>query len=201
MRASSQRAAPTRIVAAKAKCRHGEQKLAWNTSGPPGQAGPSGAPGANGAPGVNGTGPAFFSSAVEFGPLTEESEVVFTKTVPPGDYVVSTTLVLLAHAASAGLSVGADCFVLDVPGTKFSLLAAETNKEVAEVGVGVWEVGLVTQGAGDFDADTTMALAGALPSTVTSTLGVICSADGSSAGVSVTIPLAQLVAQHVSSIE
>ena len=45
----------TRIVSAKAKCRKGEQKLSWNTSGPAGPAGRSGATGAEGKAGANGT--------------------------------------------------------------------------------------------------------------------------------------------------
>jgi hypothetical protein len=80
-----------RIVGAKAKCRHGEKKLSWSTTGPQGKTGPGGASGPAGAPGATGAtgiGPAFTALTTERA-LSESLSVLAEKTIPPGNYVFS----------------------------------------------------------------------------------------------------------------
>jgi hypothetical protein len=192
------RSGATRIVGARAKCRHGEQKLSWNTNGPQGPAGKNGVPGAEGKAGPSGLGPAFFAGAEGLSPLTEAPTVIFTKTVPPGDYVINAPVLVRAEATTAKF-VDANCFVVEKPGT--TLTAGDlTSEELVLVAFGVWEDGLGPKGATEFQSATTITLAGTLESKVTSTLGVICGDSDTTAGVTVNVEIAELVATQVSSI-
>ena len=191
----------TRIVGAKAKCRHGEQRLSWSTTGPRGKTGPPGASGASGAPGVagaNGAGPAFTAGAAEI-PLTESPALLLTKTIPPGDYVVTATQLVVAEATAAGKLVNADCYSVDNPGTSLSI-GDFGSKTIQDLGFGAWTSPLAQRTPTEFIAVSTITLAGTLESKVTSTLGVICLDVDTSSGVTAKAALAGLIAIQVSSI-
>jgi hypothetical protein len=188
----------TRIVTAKARCRHGEKKLSWSTTGPQGKTGPAGGPGAGGANGANGTGPAFATDATEV-EVTTKSNVMLEKSVPPGSYVVSGSLILTAKAATAKF-VDVFCLLGEDPGTSFTISEGEPSSVKVLSFVG-WEVPLAQESATEFDAVTTMPLAVAFTTSVTTTLGLVCLDDQDTpAGVTVRSPSAVLIATRVSSV-
>lgn len=188
----------TRIVSAKARCRHGEKKLSWSTTGPQGPAGPAGAPGAAGTPGASGTGPAFVAGASETA-LTEVPSLLFTKTIPPGDYVLVAPVLLSGHTATAEKLIDVGCFIVDKSGT--SLTNSDlTGKSTQLAGLGSWESPLAKESASEFRATDTMTLAGALESKATNTVGVACDDVDTSPGVTAAVIFSELVATQVSSI-
>jgi hypothetical protein len=192
------RSGATRIVGVKARCRHGEQKLSWNTNGPQGKSGPAGAPGAAGTPGATGTGPAFVTGAAET-IITEAPSVMFAATIPPGSYVLSGSVTVTAGATTAGTLVDAGCFAVDIPGT--SLTTGDlAGKAIQTEGFGIWESPLAQESVTKFRAVSTMMVAGTIESKVTSTMGVTCDDVDTSAGVTVKAVVAELFATQVSSI-
>jgi len=159
----------TRIVGAKAKCRHGEQKLSWSSSGP---AGAVGANGAAGAPGPEGKAGPTGSSAL-YAALNHESKTlpaaettVLTKTLPPGSFAVSAKTTIVAEAATQAFTEGF-CELADRPGTT----GVGEAQALDESG---WAGGLGQKDTNEFEADSLLVLQGSLTSKVTSTLFMAC---------------------------
>ena len=178
----------TRIVSAKAKCHHGEQKLAWNITGPQGAAGPQGA---EGKAGTNGAG-ALFSATGGGIELKESEGVAVTKTVPPGSYMIWAKADLIAESTKAGFEESL-CFLVDRPGT------TNTGKEEL-LDLGSWTAELVEKEPADFLGQAAVAMQATLTSSVTSTLSVVCAVDNASPGITAHNVLAQLQALAVTSI-
>lgn len=190
----------TRIVSAKAKCHHGEQRLSWSTTGPRGAQGPAGLQGPiglrgnEGKAGPNGAGAVFFAAGggIELKEAEPGGAVVATKTLPPGSYMIGAKSDLIAESAKAGFE-DALCFLEDRPGT--------TNTGEAELlDFAAWTTQLVEKEAGDFLGEAALPMQGTLTSSVTSTLSVICSVDDESPGTKAHVVLAQLQALAVTSI-
>lgn len=181
----------TRIVGAKAKCHHGEQKLSWSTEGPRGAAGANGASGAPGAAGANGSGPLFSAVSGTQPHITPEGTLLVSKVVPPGSYMIWGKTDFLESSTKRELGF-VDCSLGSHPGTT-------ATGETTALDGGVSELELGEREAGSFRADVTVPLQGAMTSTVTSTLLIEC---GKEEGVTPTITsvLAQLQALGVTSI-
>jgi hypothetical protein len=162
----------TRIIGSKAKCRHGEQKLSWNTSGARGPAGANGANGANGAQGpegkagANGAGALYATASFEVAIPLEAMQTVLTKTLPPGSYALTAKTALVAGGPSPGY-VDVACFMQDRPGTT-GAGEAQVLDEAA------WVEPMALEESTEYAADGTLALEGTLTSTVTSTLSMSC---------------------------
>lgn len=101
-----------RFVSKKVKCKKSESKLSWNTEGPAGKNGVNGANGATGAAGAIGKeGPAGPNGAVagysvsQSAPIniTGEEQLILSKTLPAGHYLVSAKVETAASGKSAGL--------------------------------------------------------------------------------------------------
>jgi hypothetical protein len=99
------------IYSKKPKCKKGESKLSWNTTGPAGTNGAPGAAGKNGANGTNGTnGSNGANGAVagyftaQGGPIsiTEEEQLILSKTLPPGNYLISAKVTTSAAGKNTG---------------------------------------------------------------------------------------------------
>jgi len=109
----------TRIVGAKAKCRHGEQSLSWNTAGPAGATGASGAAGAKGANGTNGTNGAaagFVARSTESVPIAAKATVLLSKLLPPGSYILNAKSIVVSSSKAAE-TAALECGVFEAPGT------------------------------------------------------------------------------------
>lgn len=167
----------TRIVSAKARCRRGEKRLSWSTTGPPGKtgpAGPGGPAGTEGKAGPSGVGPVYSVSHAE--PVTLGSEsIVLTKTVPPGSYWVSAKTVVGEETKTAG-TVTFICAVQITPGTIASTKAPDLD--VSGFATALAESG----GATEWSTAQTVPLSGAFSSPVTNTLSLGCAALGGPAG-------------------
>lgn len=166
----SKKSGAMRIVSAKAKCKHGEHKLSWGSAGP---AGPAGATGAAGKQGANGVGIDFGTSKVggESIPLaTGGEDVVLSRTLPAGSYLVSAQVTLLVGEAKTPLFVVVACGIADSAGTPEILEPA--GKAIDE---SVWLQTLTTTGtAGEYGGDTDMPLQAQLTTTTPTTLALIC---------------------------
>ncbi|HWJ49744.1 MAG TPA: collagen-like protein [Solirubrobacteraceae bacterium] len=183
----------TRIVTRKAKCRHGERKLSWNTAGPTGPAGASGSTGATGAPGANGAVAAYTATnngSVAIVPLKEI--VALTKTVPPGSYSVSAKTVPVAEAAAEG-HAELTCGLTDNPGTAYV-------PETLAIDFAAWISPLVKRASVGYSTATTLSLLSPVTSTVTSTLAIVCGSSEEVAGVTIGLVYSQLSAIQVSHI-
>jgi hypothetical protein len=161
----------TRIVGAKAKCRQGEQKLSWSSSGPAGPKGAAGANGAAGAPGPEGkagpSGSSALYTAINFEPKTLSGEApVLTKTLPPGSFAVSAKTTIVAEAAAQAFTEGF-CELADRPGTT----GVGETEILDESG---WAGGLGQKDTNEFEVQSVLVLEASLTSKVTSTLFVAC---------------------------
>jgi hypothetical protein len=101
-----------RFVSKKVKCKKGETKLSWNTEGPAGKNGTNGANGTNGTngtngkdggPGLNGAVAGYSVSQSGFIDITAEEQLIISKTLPAGHYLVSAKVETSAAGKSAGL--------------------------------------------------------------------------------------------------
>jgi hypothetical protein len=181
----------TRIVSAKAKCHHGEQKLSWSTTGPAGPQGSAGLQGSEGKAGTNGAG-ALFSASLGENELKEGAGVTFTKAVPPGSYMIWAKSDLVAGSNKVGFE-DSFCLLEDRPGT--------TNTgEAALLDEGAWAGELGEEEPGEFSGEVADSMQATLTSSVTSTLSVSCFVDHETPGVKVRMALAQLQALAVTSI-
>jgi hypothetical protein len=161
------RSGATRIVKGRARCRKGEQKLSWGTTGPAGPPGTGGGAGKAGVNGANGAVAVFGASELERQPLAlEKVAVIVSKVVPPGSYFVSAKTVILAEAEAAA-SAALSCGITDSPGTAY-------GPEHTTVDISSWESALNPKGAKEFKLVTTLFAQGTMTSTVTSTLALVC---------------------------
>lgn len=189
----------TRIVGAKAKCRHGEHMLKWSVSGPAGPVGPAaaGQTGAQGAPGKDGEGSLFSASA---GPSSdwsgEAQETLVSKIVPPGSFMVWAKTALEAETTTPLLAEDL-CELIDQPGTS-------GTGEPAGLDLARWEQMTAKpeslKGAGNAFAVSSLALQGAFTSSVTSTLSLVCSTFNSVVNSGTKSLRSQLQAMSVSAI-
>jgi hypothetical protein len=190
----------TRIVGAKAKCRRGEQKLSWNTSGPAGARGVPGAagtPGATGPPGNEGkagsNGAAALYSAFAQGPTSlTGGKTLLTKVLPPGSYAVFTKTLLVGESEAAGGWAGAFCILGDTPGIA-------SGEEATALDEAAWEAALVEVSPKHISARGTLSLQGALTSKVTSTITFGCGGESSPATVA-SAEFSQLQVLSVTSV-
>jgi hypothetical protein len=164
------RSGATRIVGAKARCRHGEKRMSWSTTGPREPVGAAGAPGAPGGPGAEGK-PGVASAYSIF---TSESAQVATgkeslliaKTIPPGSYVAFFKTNLVAEAETPGF-VEAACLLGYRPGTA-------TTGEATDIDLSAWTAALAPKEAKDFQAISPIAMQAAFTTKVTVTLAAGC---------------------------
>jgi hypothetical protein len=185
----------TRIVTAKAKCRRGEKKLSWNTTGPRGPAGANGANGAGGASGAegkagaNGAATVYSTSQSQTEPLSLPSgtTLVLSKVLPPGSYAVTAKTTITASETKKA-TVEMFCELADQPaGGSESRLIDLTG----------WEAPLGENGPTDFSAEAPLTLAGTITSSVTSTLAMGCA---NNSGQSMKSALAQMLAISVAAV-
>ncbi|HSZ12927.1 MAG TPA: hypothetical protein VK790_02710 [Solirubrobacteraceae bacterium] len=169
----SKKSGAMRVVSAKAKCRHGEHRLSFSSTGSAGPAGAPGAPGAAGKQGTSGVGVDFGTSRVGSEPTrlaTGGEDVVLSRTLPAGSYLVSAQVTLLAGEAKTPLFVVVACGIADSAGTPEILEPA--GKAIDE---SVWLQTLAPTGtAGEYGGDTDMPLQAQLTTTTSTTLALIC---------------------------
>ncbi len=183
----------TRIVGANAKCRRGEQKLSWNTTGPRGAAGSTGASGAAGAEGkagASGQGPDFAAKqeGEQEGPGAAPA---VEKLIPPGSYDVSANIVADARSSSPGIAEVL-CVLTDTPGT-------EGTSGAEDIDLIGWDSGLLELSAGSFAAFAPLHLEGALVTKLTSRVGLACGDVGGKGGT-LTLGSGHIQALQVTSI-
>lgn len=169
----NKRSGSARFVSAKTKCKKSERRVSWNAAGlagAPGARGSNGSPGAAGAPGANGVGLDFASS--NLGPVTlaepPATDIVASKTIPAGSYLVSAKTVLGATKGKAAVLVGALCELIDSPGTP-GLVEPPAALDVAE-----WLTQLVKVSGTEFEAATTLQAQAQLTTTQPTTLAMLC---------------------------
>ena len=94
------------IYSKKPKCKKGESKLSWNSSGPAGKNGANGtngANGSNGAAGTNGAVAGYVVAQTGFIDITKEKKLILSKTLPAGNFLVSAKVETSAAGKSSGL--------------------------------------------------------------------------------------------------
>jgi hypothetical protein len=107
-----------RFVSKSAKCKKGESKISWNSEGPAGKNGASGASGASGAngkdgaPGANGAVAGYSVSQGAPINITGEEQLILSKTLPAGHYLVSAKVETAIAGKSAAL-VETKCELFD----------------------------------------------------------------------------------------
>jgi hypothetical protein len=163
-----------RLVAAKAKCKHGEHKLSWNAAGPAGAQGAPGSPGAAGAPGAqgaNGVGADYTS--LNFGPAnlaaTEKGDVVVTKTIPAGTYFVNAKTIVGGEATKL-VFVGVICEIVDSSGT-VGVVELPQALDLSE-----WQQPLGNSSGSEYSGASTIAMQAQLTTTEPTTLAMVCAA-------------------------
>ncbi len=168
----SKKSGAMRIVSAKAKCRRGERKLSWSSTGPAGSGGAPGAagpPGAAGAPGANGVGADY--SSFSFGPSalapSEAGDIVVLKTIPAGTYFVSGKADVAGTEGKAAVFVVVICELVDSSSTPRLMEPKEA------IDIGEWVQQLSNSGTG-WEGATTMEMQGQLTTTVPTVLALVC---------------------------
>lgn len=111
------------IVAKKAKCKKGETKISWSSTGPGGKNGANGANGSNGSNGKDGANGAVAgygavqSSSLDLtGKNTPVQVPGLTKALPAGSFVASANIEIDALSKGAG-AAGVLCELVDTPST------------------------------------------------------------------------------------
>jgi hypothetical protein len=157
-----------RIVGAKAKCKHSERRVSWNTSGPAGAPGAPGTAGTVGTDGSNGVGVDYASASFDPVMLTpgEKGDVVLTKAIPAGSYLVSGKTVVGGTAEKA-VFLGIICELVDTTGAP-ALVAPPLALDLGE-----WAQQLSSTGSG-FTAAGTIVMQGQLTTTQPSTIAMLC---------------------------
>jgi hypothetical protein len=162
-----------RLVAATAKCKHGERKLSWNAAGPAGAQGAPGSPGVAGSPGAagsNGVGADYASFS--FGPsnlaASEKGDVVVSKTIPAGSYFVNAKTVVGAAQATKAVFVGVICELVDTSGTVGVVELPQA------LDLGEWQQQLSNSSGSEYDAASTIAMQAQLTTTEPTTLALVC---------------------------
>jgi hypothetical protein len=158
-----------RIVSAKTKCRRGEHKLSWGSTGPQGTTGAAGAPGAAGASGANGVGIDY--SSFSFGPdalsVAETGDIVVAKTIPAGTYFVSGKTIIGGVEAKSAVFVVVICELVDSSSTPHVV------EPPAAIDIGEW-VQQLSNGGSEWEGAATMAMQGQLTTTEPTTLALVC---------------------------
>lgn len=183
----------TRIVGAKAKCRHGEQKLSWNNEGPRGSAGSGGAqgaPGSAGTNGLNGAGPLFSAVSSKQPHISSDGTVLVSKVLPPGSYMIWAKTDVFETSTKAELE-NVTCGLTSHPGTTETEEGTLLDESISELELG--------SRGGSFGAATTIPLQGAFTASVTSTVLMSCSIDEGATATDTSL-VAQLQALGVTSI-
>ncbi|MGP0101927.1 MAG: hypothetical protein ACLPUT_09975 [Solirubrobacteraceae bacterium] len=166
----SKKSGAMRIVSAKAKCRHGERKLSWSSTGPAGPAGAPGAPGAAGVPGANGVGADY--SSFSFGPdalgASETGDIVVSKTIPAGTYFVSGKTVVGGLKGKSAVFVVVICELVDSSSTPRLMEPTEA------IDIGEWVQQLSEQSVTEWEGAATMEMQGQLTTTEPTTLALVC---------------------------
>ncbi len=110
------------IYSKKPKCKKGEKKISWNTTGPAGNNGAKGSNGANGATGAAGKDGAVAGysasreTAVNILTGTIEKPItVLTKKVPAGSFIVFAKTTIAASDSGNGAKWVGQCQLSDVP--------------------------------------------------------------------------------------
>jgi hypothetical protein len=169
----SKKSGAMRIVSARAKCRGGERKLSWNSSGAAGPAGPggaSGAPGAAGKQGADGVGVDFTSSKTNTEPVSlklEVETVIVSKTLPAGSYFVTASSAILAQEAGKAVVSAVSCGISDSAATPSIKEPKETLDE------SIWLAELASTGT-EYQGGGSTALQAQLTTTAPTTLALIC---------------------------
>jgi hypothetical protein len=160
-----------RIVSSKTKCKKTERRVSWNTTGAPGPAGKTGATGAAGTPGSNGVGADYGGMALGPTPLapTTTGDLVVSKTIPAGSYLVSADTVALAIEAKSPLTVAVACELVDTTGTP---VFVESNEAID---LGDW-VGSLAKLGSSYEGAASLHMQGQLTTTQSSTLALLCTA-------------------------
>jgi hypothetical protein len=184
----------TRIVGAKTKCHHGEQKLSWNNEGPRGPAGSGGAqgvPGSAGTNGLNGAGPLFAAGSSTQTHIVTAETILVSKVVPPGSYMIWGKIDIL-ETGNTRESPLLECRLHAHAGT-------EESDEPEGIDVSIFEAPLSEHGAGSFQGAATIPLGGTYVSSRTSTLFATCKKEGGGSTTPTSL-LAQIQALGVTSI-
>lgn len=184
----------TRIVGAKAKCHHGEQKLSWNTEGPRGPAGGGGAqgiPGSAGTNGTNGAGPLFAAGSSTQTHIVTSETILVSKVVPPGSYMIWGKIDIL-ETGNTRESPLLECRLRAHAGT-------EESDEPEGIDDSIFEAPLSEHAAGSFQGAATIPLGGTYVSSRTSTLFATCKKEGGGSTTATSL-LAQIQALGVTSV-
>jgi hypothetical protein len=186
----------TRIVSAKARCRRGEKRMSWSTTGPQGPAGANGAAGAPGSAGAEGkAGAAVAYSAVNTTDMklpAKAENLVIAKPLPPGNYVALAKLAIGAESTTKAVYSEVLCGLLYRPGLAIS-------GESKTVDVSAWEAPLAEVSPGHSNAVSTITMQGTFSTTVTVTLAAEC--QSFEEGVEPATNFDELQAIGVSSIQ
>ncbi|MGO9760131.1 MAG: hypothetical protein ACLP1Q_02575 [Solirubrobacteraceae bacterium] len=165
----SKKSGAMRIVTANAKCKRGEHKLSWGSTGPAGPTGAAGAPGAPGAPGASGVGVDY--SSFSFGPNTlaasETGDIVVIKAIPAGTYFVSGKAVVGGTEAKSAVFVAVICELVDSSTTPHLMEPKEA------IDLGEWVQQLSDSGT-EWVGATTMEMQGQLTTTGPTVLALVC---------------------------
>jgi hypothetical protein len=152
------------------RCARRDKKLSWNVVGPRGVAGPRGAAGSHGSSGAtgpigltgntgaDGVGPGYVASAGDqMAVFIDSRTTVLSKTLPAGSYIVTATVGMLGASGSAGF-VRSDCFLTDP--------SQSVERDFTSP--------LAVLGAGNFEADGTLAMQLAVTSSDSITVTLEC---------------------------
>jgi hypothetical protein len=181
----SKKGGAMRIVSAKTKCKHGESKLSWSSSGSAGPAGGPGATGATGAAGkqgASGDGIDYATSKLgkESVALAKGGEdLVLSKTLPAGSYLVTAQTTLVVSEVKTSMLEVLACGLADSTGTPAFVEPAGQALDES-----VWLQTLMSISSGVFGASTDVALQTQLTTSAPTTLALICEPiEGASEGV------------------
>ena len=166
--------APLESFTARSKCRHGEQSLSWNTAGPKGSTGAPGAKGSNGANGISGANGAVagFATTNSTGvAVSKEGNVLVSKLLPPGSYIVSAKAVLGAKSKKSSDLVTIECAIFDTPGTT-------PGHEGSPLDLAAWGSPLTKFFTSNYEAITTLPFQTSFSSPVATTIDLVCAGTG-----------------------
>lgn len=190
------------VFAKKPKCKKGESKLSWNTSGPAGKGGENGKNGGNGGNGSNGSngkdGAVAGYSAVQSADLDITNAESFTqvpgltKSLPAGSFIAAGRVDITAIGKKEKEQANATCEMVNTP-TSGSPLVQEGHFQSWTNNTLIFPIVIhVTAGVIPFD----MAIDNAVPST----LAVKCDENGRGEEVTMTAARGSLTAIQLSSL-
>lgn len=155
----------TRVFVKKPKCKKGESKLNWGSSGPAGKNGANGSTGANGSNGKDGTnGKEGAGGAVAGFAAAQTGEVnitkatspttILSKSIPAGAFIAAGKVQITAIDTSSEAHAGVGCELVDTP-TGGALSVLDEGNWMQSVDVPVFLVGDFAQGVISFNAGLT----------------------------------------------